>query len=46
MKARHLILNKGEEYEVNLDLISSIAPDIEINFDNTYLERVIKKYYL
>ena len=46
MKVRHVILNKGEKYDVNLDLMSSIASDIEINFDNTYLERVLKKYYL
>lgn len=46
MKVRYVFLDKGEKYEVNLDLMSSIASDIEISFDNTYLERVLKKYYL
>ena len=45
LKLEYVNVNKGNKFHINLDIMKKIIHDLEINFDNFYLERVIKKYY-
>ena len=44
-KAKYILLNKGEVYRFNTGHIDSIIFDCKINFNEMYLEKVIRKYY-
>ena len=45
LKLEYVSVNKGNQFYINLDIMKRIIQDLGINFDNLYLERVIKKYY-
>jgi hypothetical protein len=44
-KAVYSVLDRGSYYPVDTDLLTRIAKNVGINFDDTYSERVIRKYY-
>tara|TARA_B110000858_G_C17708237_1_gene429281 strand:+ start:378 stop:1070 length:693 start_codon:yes stop_codon:yes gene_type:complete len=46
MKLDYVCLKKGEEFYINLKIMNSINKDCGILFNKSYLEKVIKKYYL
>lgn len=45
-KAKYILLNKGKKYKFNTDQIDSIISDCKIKFNEMYLEKVLRKYYM
>ncbi len=45
ISAKYDLVDFGTPYSINTDLISEILPKLGINFDDNYIEKVIRKYY-
>jgi nucleoside-diphosphate-sugar epimerase len=44
-KADYSIIESGGAYDIDTEVAASIAKRIGINFDDAYIERVVRKYY-
>ena len=44
-KANFTLCDKGGSYTINTDIVSEIAPELNIDFDELYIEKLINKYY-
>jgi len=44
-KAKYSLIDRGVDYKIDVSAISDIASTLKIDFENSYLERTIKKYY-
>jgi nucleoside-diphosphate-sugar epimerase len=45
LEAKYQIIDKSSDYEIDVSAISGIVSDLKINFDDSYLDRTIAKYY-
>lgn len=45
MTANYSLINSGGAYEIDTKFVDHVAKQIGISFDETYIERVIRKYY-
>jgi len=44
-KAKYKLLSEGEKCDVDVSRIKPIVNDLEIEFNDTYFERILEKYY-
>ena len=44
-RANYISIAKGSKFPIDISLVSPIIEELKINFDETYLSRLLKKYY-